>query len=347
MLLRHRAPWLPLVFLVCAPVAAQEPPASRPTTATEDAPLLLRERKVGVMGTDLQIEVLGSDAEALERSLDAAIAEIRRVEDVFTTWRASPFNALNDAAGKGPQPTTPEIARLVQRSLEVGRLTGGAFDITYAGAGRLWDYKKKPPTVPTPEQVASALERIDYRRIEVDLDAKTVTIPAGMRINLGGIAKGYGVDRAMAVLMKRGIKHALVNAGGDLKALGRKHGKVWEIAIKHPRERERVIAVLPVSNTCVVTSGDYERFFEHEGRRYHHIIDPRTGYPSQGCMSATVVAPNAAFADALATALCVLDPEKGLALVERLDRIEALVVGMDGRVRMTSGLEKGAGRGRR
>lgn len=138
--------------------------------------------------------------------------------------------------------------------------------------------------------------------------------------------------------MKLGIRHAFVNAGGDLKALGRKHGKLWEIAVRHPRDRENVLALLPVSNTCVVTSGDYERFFDYEGKRYHHIIDPRTGYPSEGCISATVVAPDAAFADALATALCVLGPDQGLALVERLPRVEALVVGMDGSVRATRGL---------
>lgn len=172
----------------------------------------------------------------------------------------------------------------------------------------------------------------------VNLEANTVELPAGIRIGLGGIAKGYGVDRAMAVLMEHGVAHAMVNAGGDLKALGRKQSDLWRIAIKHPRDRERVMALLPVSNTCVMTSGDYERFFQYGGRTYHHIIDPRTGYPSQGCMSATVTAPDAAFADSIATAMCVLGPEQGLELIEKLPRVEALLVGMDGEVHSSSGL---------
>ena len=313
--------------------------AGAPDRAQERA-LLLRERRVGVMGTDLQLGVLGEDAQVLEAALDAAEAELRRVEDVFTDWRPSELTRLNDSAGSGPFHVSEEQARLIARSLDVGALTGGAFDVTYAAAGKLWDFKRKPPVIPTPEQIAAALRHVDYRQVKVDLEASTVELPAGFRIGLGGIAKGYGVDRAMAVIMKRGIRHAIVNAGGDLKALGRKQGELWQIAIKHPRDRERVLAVLPVSNTCVVSSGDYERFFEHEGRRYHHIIDPRTGLPSQGCMSATVVAPDAAFADALATAMCVLGPAEGMPIIERLPRVEALLVDMEGQVHVSSGLLK-------
>jgi len=302
--------------------------------------LVLRKRALGVMGTSLVIEVLGEDEAELERGIDAAVAELRRVEDMMTSWRASPLTRLNDAAGRGPRRVPPELAHLVTESKRIGALTDGAFDITFAGVGKLWDFKARPPVVPSREQIARALKVVDYRRIAVDGDASTVALPAGMRIGLGGIAKGYGVDRAMQVLIDRGIRHAFVNAGGDLKALGRKHGKSWNIAITHPRDRERVLAVIPVANRCVVTSGDYERFFVHEGRRYHHILDPRTGFPSTGCMSATVVGPSAAFCDALATACCVLDPKRALSIVESLDGVEALVVGMDGDVQLSSGLQE-------
>ena len=305
---------------------------------------ILRERRLEVMGTELLIEAVGPDADRLDRAIEAAIAEIRRVEDLMTDWRPSPLTALNDAAGRGPREVPDELARLLASALEVGRVTGGAFDVTYAGVGRLWDFRRDPPVVPEPAAVEDGLRHVGLDQVEVDVERGTVSLPEGFRIGLGGIAKGYGVDRAMKVLMDHGVRHAMVNAGGDLKALGRKRGKLWEIAIRHPRDRERVLAVLPVSNTCVVTSGDYERFFEKDGRRYHHIIDPRTGYPSTGCMSATVVAPDAAIADALATALCVLGPEEGLALVERLDRVEALLVGMDGVVVVSKGLESGAAR---
>ena len=295
-----------------------------------------------IMGTELVIEVRGPDRRALEQALAAALTELQRIEDLMTDWRPSELTALNDAAGGGPHPVPAELARLLSRSLEVGRLSGGAFDPTYAGVGRLWDFKRRPPLIPDRERIEAGLKLVGYERVAIDLEANTVELPEGMRLGLGGIAKGYGVDRAMAVLVEHGVEHALVNAGGDLKALGRRGDEPWEIAIRHPRDRERVLAVLPVANTCVVTSGDYARFFEHEGRRYHHIIDPRTGYPSEGCMSATVVAPDAAAADGLATALCVLGPERGLELVESLDRVEALMVGMDGEVRLSTGLQQAA-----
>jgi thiamine biosynthesis lipoprotein len=296
------------------------------------------ESRLGVMGTDLQINVHGSDKAALNAALDAAEAEVRRIEDLMTDWRPSPLMKLNEAAGSGPQVVDRELAAIVSRALEMGRLTGGAFDPTYAGVGRLWDFKKKPPRVPSAEDVARGLESVGYRRVRIDPAASTVDLPKGMRIGLGGIAKGYAVDRAMETLRERGVEHALVNAGGDLKALGFDGDAPWEVAIKHPRDRERVIAVLRVANTALVTSGDYERFFEYEGKRYHHILDPRTGYPSTGAMSVTVVAPNAEYADALATALCVMGPESGLPLIESLARVEAILVSMDGRVHASTGL---------
>lgn len=290
------------------------------------------------MGTDLVIQTIGPNPAILDTAIDAAVGELRRVEDLMTDWHPSPLTRLNDAAGLGPQPVPPELAVLIARALEIGRLTDGAFDITYAGVGRLWDFKKTPPVVPNPTAIQRALADVDFRRVHVDLEKSTVNLPAGMRLGLGGIAKGYGVDQAMAALLKYGVRHGLINAGGDLKALGRNRGDLWRVAVRHPREPTRILAVLPVSNTCVVTSGDYQRFFEVDGKRYHHIIDPRTGYPSEGCMSATVTGPDAAFADALATALCVLDPARGLAIVESLPRVEALLVDLDGRVHVSSGL---------
>jgi thiamine biosynthesis lipoprotein len=165
-------------------------------------------------------------------------------------------------------------------------------------------------------------------------------MPEGFRIDLGGIAKGYGIDRAMQVMLDQRIENGLVQAGGDTKALGRKFGDPWQIAIKNPRHRGQVFAVLPVVNQCVQTSGDYERYFEIDGQRYHHIIDPRTGRPSQGCMSATVIGPEATFGDGIATAMCVLGPEAGMAIIEKLDRVEAVLVGMDGEVHLSSGLQR-------
>ena len=308
-------------------------------SAQAEEPLLSRDRELGVMGTDLVLRAYGSDGAVLDAALDAAILEIQRVEDEMTDWRPSPLMDLNAAAGSGPTVVDPELFSILERSLELAEVTDGAFDISFAAAGRLWSFEPGGAAIPDSATVTAALAHVGFRRIHLDAAERSVDLPAGMRVGLGGIAKGYGVDRAMAVLMEHGVEHGVVNAGGDMKVLGLKNGEPWEIAIKHPRDRDRVLALLRVSNTCVVTSGDYERFFEIEGKRYHHILDPRTGYPSTGCLSATVIAPSARDADALATACCVLGPDEALRLVELLPRTEALLVGMDGVVHTSSGLE--------
>lgn len=334
---------LALGFLVVLSLGTA-PGASAQHSTTElrglDGPSeqLSRSRSLSVMGTDLVIRAYGDDAAQLDRAIDAAITEIRRVEDLATDWRDSPLLRLDAQAGRGPQPVEDELRALIGRALRMAAITGGAFDPTFAGVGRLWHFDGGEPRVPAAEDIAAALSTIDFTRVIVDDARGTIELPAGFRIGLGGIAKGYGVDRAMQVLMEHGVQHAVVNAGGDMKLLGRRDGELWEVAIKHPRDRASAMAVLHLSNACVVTSGDYERFLEIDGRRYHHILDPRTGYPSTGCMSATVVGPSAEDCDAFATALCVLGVEDGLALVEQLPRIEAILVGMDGAVHVSTGL---------
>lgn len=327
----RRAPLLALLCALSVTALAQEPAAP---------PVVSRTRQVDrVMGSELTIEVIGPEPEALERVLDECVAEFRRLEDELTDWRPSPLTSLNDAAGEGPRPVPPDLLGVLEVGLTWGERTGGAFDVTFAGVGRLWDFKRQPPLVPSPEAIAEGLKLVGYQKVRLDRAAGTVDLPRGMRIGLGGIAQGWAVDRAMSIILRSGIRDAIVNCSGDVKALGKKDGHPWQIAIKHPRDRERALAVIPVSNACVVTSGDYERGFELDGVRYHHIIDCRTGYPSRGCMSATVVGPVAADCDALATALCVLGPTEGLTLVERLPRFECLLVDMDGQVHVSTGLK--------
>jgi thiamine biosynthesis lipoprotein len=267
---------------------------------------VLREWQGGVMGTNFQLEAIGTDAAELDRVLGLALDELRRVEDVFTVVARvgahPPQRSRRSGAGAG-QPGNGAAARDLGR---VRTRDDGAFDVTYFPLRPLWNYKAEHPTLPTEEQIQAALKFVDYRQLVVDREGSTVELPPGFSIDLGGIAKGYGIDRAMDVLLANGVKNALVQAGGDTKALGRKFDKPWQIAIKNPRHKDEVFAVLPVVNQCVQTSGDYERFFEIDGKRYHHIVDPRTGRPSEGCMSATVIGPEATFDDGIATAMCVL-----------------------------------------
>jgi thiamine biosynthesis lipoprotein len=307
-------------------------------SAQDPAPTLHRVRTDRVMSSDLTIDLYGPDAAVLDSTLDACFAEFRRIEDELTDWRPSPLTRLNDAAGRGPQPVPPDLLEVADTALVWARETGGAFDPTFAAVGKLWDFKRRPPLVPDAAAIHSALERVGHAKVRLDREAGTIELPAGMRLGLNGLTQGWAVDRAMDIILRAGIKDALVNHSGDIKALGKKDGRPWQIAVKHPRDKERAIAVVPISNACLTTSGDYEHVFELDGVRYHHIIDCRTGYPSKGCMSATVVGPRAVDCDALDTALCVLSPEEGLALIERLPRFECVLVDMEGKVHLSSGL---------
>lgn len=311
---------------------------TRPAVAEVHADLVHLRRDLRVMGTDLIVEAYGPSSSHVATAVSEAIVELQRVEDVMTSWRDSPLMKLNTRAGLGPQEVALELAQIVGRGLELGRLTEGAFDITFAGVGNLWDFQRYPPTVPSPKKIEAALLLVGYERVTVNPVDATVDLPAGTKVGLGGMAKGYGVDRAMDVLMEHGIQHGVVDAGGDMKVLGLENGMPWEIAIKHPRVRDWAIAILKISNQTVVTSGDYERFFEVDGKRYHHILDPRTGYPATGCMSATVVSPSAEYGDALATAICVMGSKKAEKLVAQLPHVEALWVDMKGDVHVSDGL---------
>ena len=301
-----------------------------PTASTSGRTAPVFNPAIGAVAANV---VLADQAEA-----DTAIASARRGFEEWSAWSVAKRQGVLFAFRELLNARKRELAAIISRAIELHRLTDSAFDITFAGAGKLWSFKTAPKSLPDPEKIKAALQLVNAGAVKVSAADNTVDLPTGMKIGLGGIAKGYGVDRAMKILMDHGIRNAIVDAGGDMKILVKKFGEPWEIAIKHPRRKERALAVLNLNNTCLVTSGDYERFFELEGKRYHHIIDPRTGYPAEGCMSASVVAPNAEYADALATSMCVLGPEKGLELIERLPRIEAVLVGMNGKVHVSSGL---------
>ena len=331
------------LLVACSGGESRTSPRNREVARAAERERVARRITFGAMGTEVVMEAQANagselDGARLDEALTAARVEFDRVEDMMTSWRDSPLVRMNDAADGSPIEVPEELASLVERALTIARLSGGAFDPTFASVGKAWDFKSDPPVIPSAKELEKLLDRVGWSKVTVDSISNTIAMPAGTRIGLGGIAKGYGVDRAMKTLMGFGVEHAIVNAGGDLKALGDDQGKAWEVAVKHPRDLKRAIAVVPVSNVCLVTSGDYERFFEADGVRYHHIIDPRTGQPATGCMSATVTAPDAALADGVATAVCVLGPDLGLEFVERLPKIEAIVVGMDGQVRTSSGL---------
>lgn len=293
------------------------------------------------MGSPFVITAVHGDATVAEAAMAAAWAEIDRLEAMISSWReTSETSVVNRNAGVGPVAVSPELFGLIKRSLKVSQLTRGAFDITFASAGRYWDFKTGK--LPDPDVVARAVSAIDYRKIVLDKGPGTVFLDSpGTRIGFGAIGKGYAANRALHVLKQHGIDHALVNAGGDLVATGlQEDGQPWSIAIAHPRRPNQVLASLALTEQAVVTSGDYERYFMHEGKRYSHIIDPRTGYPVAGMMSVTIICPDAELADALATSVFVLGREEGLKLINRLARVEGILVTADGQVHFSRTLQQ-------
>jgi thiamine biosynthesis lipoprotein len=266
----------------------------------------------------------------------------REVDARMSEWKdSSPLSQVNAAAGRAPVAVPDDLRAVVARGLEIGALTEGAFDVTWAALWGLWDFRAAEPSVPDDASIAERVALVDYRRVEVDDESGTVFLPGeGMLIGLGGIAKGYALDEAARTLRARGVEHFLISAGGQMMLGGTREGRPWRVGIRDPRGAvDDYFAHLEGSDVSVSTSGDYERAFVLDGVRYHHVLDPRTGRPARGVRSATIVSADATLADALSTAVIVLGRERGLALVERLEGVEGVVVDDEARVHVSSGLE--------
>lgn len=282
-----------------------------------------------LMGSRFEITALAADRQLAAAAVEAAYGEIARIERLISSWDPdSQTSRINRAAGRQPVAVDPELFRLVRRSLKVSRLTGGAFDISYAALDRLWRFDGSMAALPDSASVAASVAGVDYRKIHLHADSSAVFLKGrGMRIGFGAIGKGYAANRARDLMRRMGIERGLVNAGGDLVAWGAgPDGGRWRVGIADPKAEGRAIAWLLVGDGAVVTSGDYQKFAVIDGRRYAHIIDPRTGWPASGVKSATVLCADAELADALATAVFVLGEEEGLRLIDRLQGVDALIV---------------------
>ncbi len=291
-----------------------------------------------VMGTVVRIELWTDSRKAGQAAITAVMEEMRRVDRLMSTYKEdSEVSLINRQAAIEPVTISAELLELLARSLRMSELTGGAFDITYASAGHLYDFRRK--VKPSADALAAALSAINYRHVVLDRANSNVKfVRSGVRIDLGGIAKGHAVDRAIALLQARGIQHALVSAGGDSRIIGDRRGRPWMVGIRDPRQENKAVAVVPLSNAAISTSGDYERYFEADGVRYHHIINPGSGQPVSGIRSVTVVGADSTTMDALSTSVFVMGVKKGLALVESLPDVEAVVVDADGKMHYSSGL---------
>lgn len=295
-----------------------------------------------LMNTVVETIIYTANTKAGEQALSAASEAAARLAAILDRHRAgSEVAMINAQAGKGPVIVSADTFANISLALEVGRLTSGAFDLTVAPLLELWGFGTGNAVVPSEQQLAKGLPLVDYQRVRLVEEGMQVFLEAeGMQLDLGGIAKGYIVDRAVEVLRAAGVSSGTVDAGGDIRAIGSKpDGSPWRIGIRHPRERRKLVAIVELRDKAIVTSGDYERFFTVGEQRYHHLLDPQTGMPARGVTSVTVVAPDAFTADAYSTAVFVMGRERGMALVESLPEVEAIIITEDGQIHLSSGLE--------
>ena len=296
------------------------------------------EREAAIMGTRIAVELWHEDAAQAEAAIDAVMAEMHRIDELMSVYKPdSQVSQINRDAAAAPVKVDAGLAGLIARALEFSELSGGAFDITYASVGYLYDYREHRH--PSEAQIQAALPAISWRHVVVDREASTVRfLVPGVRIDLGGIAKGYAVDTSIRILRALGVTNATVTAGGDSRILGDRRGRPWIVGIRHPDDPDRVIARIPLEDAAISTSGDYERYFDEGGVRYHHIIDPHTGKSPVGVRSVTVIGPNATLTEGLTKSVFVMGPERGLALIDTQEDVDAVIVRSDGRVFYSKGL---------
>jgi thiamine biosynthesis lipoprotein len=293
----------------------------------------------GIMGTRIAVELWAENRTAGDSAIDAVMAEMQRVDAAMSTYKpTSELSIVNARAASGPVEIGSELFELFTTALQYSRDTDGAFDVTYASVGYMYDFRNRKR--PDQASIDKALPAIDYRHVLLDAKAQTVRFSQqGVRIDLGGIGKGHAVERGLHVLQGRGVTRALVTAGGDSRIIGDRFGNPWIVGIRHPDRKDEVIARIPLEDAAISTSGDYERYFDDGGVRYHHIIDPKTGHSASKVRSATIIGPTATRTDGMSKTAFVLGPERALAIYNRLDDIDAILVTPDGRVLYTKGLE--------
>lgn len=291
-----------------------------------------------LMGTQVSVELWSQDTAAGRQAIAQVFAEVERLDLMMNPWNVdSELARINRSAGLQTVTTTTEIITVINQALYYSRLSEGAFDISFASVGQHYDYRAGKS--PDEKKLAVEIDNIDFKAIELNLTHSTIryTKPR-LQIDLGGIAKGYAVDRGIAILLALGIKSAVVAAGGDSRILGSLSDRPRIIGIRHPRKDNEHAVLMPLTDTAISTSGDYERFFVKDGVRFHHILEPDTGHSANKVQSASVIAPLSIDADALSTTVFVLGVERGLALINTLPGVDALIIDSSGKLHYSAEL---------
>tara|TARA_R110002096_G_scaffold44526_13_gene120593 strand:+ start:198873 stop:199910 length:1038 start_codon:yes stop_codon:yes gene_type:complete len=322
-----------------APKTAEDPDPNKPAETLSKV-VHFRDQ---VMGTVVDVTVWTDDEPGARKAADAVFAEFKRVDALMSSWLDdSAVARINKGAGSRAIAVSPELFKLIGSALEAGKETSGAFDITVGAFRGLWKFDQDiDGSIPKKADVVARTKLVDYKKVQVNAKSSTVKLARkGMRLTLGGIAKGHAVDQSVALMRAQGFDNFILQAGGDLYASGSKGDRKWRVGIRDPRgPRETSFAVAEISNRTFSTSGDYERFVVKDGVRYHHLLDPSSGRPATKSRSVTVLAPDALTADIWSTSLFIIGHEAGMKLVEARDELDAVFVDKDNHVHISSGLQ--------
>ena len=301
------------------------------------------ERAGVAMGSELRLTATTADEAAARSAFDAVFAEFERLEALMSTWRpGSDVERINAAAGVQAVPVAADVRDVLRQARQISEWTEGTFDVTFGALTDVWKFDHdQDNTIPSADAIRARLPLIDYRQIDIDDRAGTVFLKRrGMKIHLGGIGKGYAVDHAIGIQRQAGLRDFMIQAGGDLYVGGTKDGHLWRLGINDPRGPQGTsFATIDLTDSTFSTSGDYARFFIKDGVRYHHILDPATGQPARLCRSVTIAAASPELADAVAKGVFILGPEKGMALVEKIPHLEAVIVTATNDVLVSPGLK--------
>ncbi len=294
-----------------------------------------------LMGSRFDITIVAEAESTAKKNIAEAVAEISRIEKIISSWdETSETSEINRNAGIKPVKISAELFGLIERSIKISEITDGAFDISYASMDEVWKFDGSMRHPPTPEQITISIAKVGYQKIQLDKEQLTVFLPdEGMKIGFGALGKGYAADKAKELMLSKKVFAGVINASGDLTTWGRQAtGEKWIVGISNPLDREKVFSWLPLDESSIATSGNYEKYLFFEGEKHSHIIDPRTGYPSKGISSVSVFSKSAELCDALATAVFIMGIDTGISLINQLKETEVIVVDSQNKIFKSNGI---------
>ncbi len=309
---------------------------------TATAQLKKYDRTLKLMGSRFDISVIADSPKKGEEYIEIAISEIKRIEKIISSWdKNSETSKINQNAGIHPVKVSKELYDLINRSLQISKITKGAFDISYASMDRLWKFDGTMTEMPSAEAIKKSVEKVGYQNIILNKNDYTVFLKnKGMKIGFGAVGKGYAADEAKKLLQKLGVKGGLVNASGDLNCWGKQaDGQNWKVGITNPLNKNKIFSWFDIDDRAVVTSGNYEKYVNFNGKRYTHIINPKTGYPASGIVSVSVFAQKAELADALATSIFVMGTDVGTDMINQLKGIECIIIDDKNKIHASKGIQ--------